>query len=145
MSHRAAVARFNSSMTRLLLFPWFSPLFPKLPTPSVPPSSKAVLMSTWWTAHPLPPFPPPTLRSRSSQTSARARCPTSSTTRRLWTTPARTQAPRRAQTSSATARTPSTTAPPGSSWWEGWWPTGVFFFCPSAHRGEGRIGGVGSV
>lgn len=63
---------YDSTVT----FPWFSPLFPKLQTPSAPPSSKAVSMSTWSTAHPLPPSPPPTLRSRSLRMSDRARCPT---------------------------------------------------------------------
>lgn len=95
---------------------------PKLPTLSAPPSSTVVSMSTWLTAHPRPPFPPPTPRSRRWRTSARARCLTWLTTKPLWTTPARTLAQRRARISSATARTPSTTAPPGSSWWEGWCP-----------------------
>lgn len=113
---------FNSSAPPPCYLSFIFATVPKLPTLSAPPSSTVVSMSTWLTARPRPPFPPPTLRSQRWRTSARARCPTWLTTKRLWTTPARTLARRRARISSVMARTPSTTAPPGSSWWEGWCP-----------------------
>lgn len=106
------------------IIPWFLPMFPYQQL-SAPPSSTVVLMSASPTAHPRLPSPPPTLRSPSWRTNARVRCRTWLTTRHLWTIPAPTLAQRRARTSSAMARTPSMTAPPGSSWWEGWWLAGA--------------------
>lgn len=117
--HAAATCCFSASSPTTSDRHPHSLLLPHLP--SALPSSTAASTSAWPTARPRPPSPPPTRRSRRWRTSGRARCPTWSTTKPSWTTPARTPAPRRARTSSATARTPSTTAPPGSSWWEGWW------------------------
>lgn len=130
MSRQAAVVSFDFPVTPLLPSLAFSPLFPKPPALAAPPSSTAASMSTWLTARRRPLSPPPTPRSPSWPTSARARCPTWSTTRRSWMTPARTPAPRRDRTSSATARIPSTTVPPGSFWWEGWW------LAPAFHWGQ---------
>lgn len=111
-------------LTLLLLHCYLSLVLatvPKIPTRSAPPSSTVVLMSGWPTAHPRLPSPPLIPRSPSWQTSARARCLTWLMMRLLWMTPAQMLALKRALTSSVMARTPSMTAHPGSSWWEGWW------------------------
>lgn len=106
-----------------------------LPTPPAPRSFTAVWTSAWPIAPPRPPSPLAIRTSPSWRTSGTATWMTCWMTRPSWMTLALMLARRKARTSLEMARTPFTTGPPGSPWWEGWW--GLTLRAEGWHEGLG--------